>query len=87
MSPYFLKKNEHISENKIHTKIFETYIKKKRGRKAKKSPKYNNVYDNTTFDNLQKKIQVHFLSFLINISNDAISNILNYKEKEKNFKK
>ena len=87
MSPYFLKKSEHISENKIHTKIFETYIKKKRGRKAKKSSKYYNLHDITTFDNLQRKIQVHFLSFLINISNDAISKKLNYKEKEKNLQK
>lgn len=83
----FLTKNELIQENKSISKIFETNIKKKRGRKTKESYKNVNVHDKTSFVNLLRKIQVHFLTFLINISNDVLSTIPNYKKKGKNFKK
>ena len=43
---------------------------KRRGRKCKReNTKIHNKYD---FDNLLTKIQVHFLKFVINLSNDAL---------------
>lgn len=50
--------------------LFETYGGKKRGR-----AKINNkgkIHDGSAFDNLQTKIQVHFFTFIVNISNDAL---------------
>ena len=64
--------------------INQDEIKKKRGRlrlkKVDKAP-----HGNKDFDNLQRKIQVHFLSFLIHFCNDALrteyrDNILSFKQ-------
>ena len=69
----------------------KSFLKKKRfkintrGRK----PKGNSVerrHNSITFDNLQSKIQVHFFSFIIDISNDALvayfgrNNTFNFKD-------
>ena len=48
---------------------------KRRGRKCKReNTKIHNKYD---FDNLLTKIQVHFLKFVINLSNDALKTEFN----------
>ena len=44
--------------------------KKKRGKPNEKNKKSQHL--STDFDNLQRKIQVHFFTFIINLSNDAI---------------
>ena len=44
--------------------------RKKRGRKAK--GENNKIHSKVDFDNLLTKIQVHFLTFLINVLNDAL---------------
>ena len=86
------------SRNNQKEKKFKTTIvlKRKRGRKEgemhyNKKPSLKNknnnkiiIHDNTTLDNLQRKINVHFLSFLINISNDALKNEI--KGQNFNFK-
>ena len=57
--------------------LFRILSKKKRGKpneKSKKSPHLS-----TDFDNLQRKIQVHFFTFIINLSNDAIKAVLGSK--------
>ena len=36
-------------------------------------------HKSTDFDNLQRKVQVHFLTFIINLSNDALVSILGTK--------
>ena len=57
--------------------LFRILSKKKRGKpneKCKKSPHLS-----TDFDNLQRKIQVHFFTFIINLSNDAIKAVLGSK--------
>jgi hypothetical protein len=59
--------NEEFSNKAIN----QDEIKKKRGRlRLKKKDKA--PHGNKDFDNLQRKIQVHFLSFLINFCNDAL---------------
>ena len=53
---------------------FQTFLKKKRGKKPilnnKKVSKKPHSSDD--FDNIQRKIQVHFISFLVSFSNDLI---------------
>ena len=44
--------------------------KKKRGKPNEKNKKSQHL--STDFDNLQRKIQVHFFTFIFNLSNDAI---------------
>ena len=69
------KKNKEDINKKIEF-YTEKLIKGKRGRKIKHSE--NNEYINKRmhiskdFDNLQTKIQVHFITFIIDISNDAL---------------
>ena len=72
-------------ESKISKKInFKTVLRKKRGKKAKfvelnKSKKsINNYYD---FDNIQRKIQVHYISFLVSLANDKVEQFFGKKRK------
>jgi hypothetical protein len=51
-------------------KFFEIKILKKRGRQSTQSRKMKHI--NSSFDNMQTKIQVHFISFIVNVSNDAL---------------
>ena len=60
-------------------------IRKKRGRKEK--GKRMKIHGKDNFDNLQTKIQVHFLSFIINLSNDVISSELELKKDYNNYAK
>ena len=67
------KEKENINNKKIN---FLTFLNKKRGKKIiyenKNIPKkYHSAED---FDNIQRKIQVHFLNFLISFANDIIIN-------------
>ena len=69
----------------------KSFLKKKRfkintrGRKPKGN-KVERRHNSITFDNLQSKIQVHFFSFIIDISNDALvayfgrNNTFNFKD-------
>ena len=46
--------------------------KRKRGPRSKIPRKRTRIHSSSDFDNLHRKIQVHFLTFIINVSNDAI---------------
>ena len=46
--------------------------KRKRGPRSKIPRKRTRIHTSSDFDNLHRKIQVHFLTFIINVSNDAI---------------
>ena len=70
---------ENIKENsnqlnsytkKFSGNYFMLSKRKKRGRKAK--GENNKIHSKVDFDNLLTKIQVHFLTFLINVLNDAL---------------
>ena len=76
-------------KNETNEKIKEAI---RRGRKRKRENR--KIHDKTADDNLQTKIQVHFLKFVINLSNDALKTEFNgrtnhnfkqisYKEKSK----
>ncbi len=83
---FFSQNNEESSQKAIN----QDEIKKKRGRlRLKKVDKAS--HGNKDFDNLQRKIQVHFLSFLINFCNDALrteygDNLLSFKQINKKSK-
>ena len=76
-----LKNKKEDSSQKIIN--FKTFLKKKRGKK----PKENNQkltkkpHGSDDFDNIQRKIQVHFISFLISFSNDLLKHFFGNKTK------
>ena len=85
--PYSILEPENdVLKDKIMTKIGKFKIKKKkdRGKQSKLSRKRK--HDKTSIDNLLTKVQVHFFSFIIDISNDALftefneKNNVNFKE-------
>ena len=66
-----LKSNENNNEEK------NEFLFKKRGRKQ--TDKNKRVHSGTDDDNLQRKIQVHFISFITNYTNDIIRSFANSK--------
>ena len=85
-----------IYENEPNKKIYHFTIKKpikiKRGRKGNKNINENSysIHDKNTSDNILRKIQVHYISFIISFANEILLNF-NYKKKFRklayNFKK
>ena len=74
---------EHHETNKKNIKSSEKIvIKKKRGRGNINDLKEKslNIHDKYSADNLLRKLQVHYLSFIISFLNDILKN-LNYKKK------
>ena len=65
------KENTEINQNNYLNKKRRSESKKKKGRKTNK---IKSEYSHTKkdFDNIQVKIQVYFLNFLIDLSNDAL---------------
>jgi hypothetical protein len=62
---------------KRNTILFSLKTKKSRGKQTKDNKKPQHL--STDFDNLQRKIQIHFFTFIINLSNDAIKAVLDSK--------
>lgn len=64
---------------------FKTVLYHKRGRKnqKKEKPKKNikKYHGSSDFDNLQRKIQVNYITFLIRLANDAIKTVLGVNSK------
>ena len=58
-------------------------------KKGNRGPKTQNIrkvkHSRNSFDNIQTKLQVHFFSFIINVSNDALLTFFN-EENADNFK-
>ena len=61
------------------SKYFKTVLYQKRGRKIIEKPKNNNIHGPNHFDNILRKIQVSFITFLIKLANDAIKSVLGKK--------
>ena len=79
------KSNEEKKEDFFKKIInFKTVLHQKRGRKEKvgiNKKKNKKCHSANDFDNIQRKIQVHFIKFLIKLANDAIKTILGKKNK------
>lgn len=75
-------KNEKSSKLFFVTSIRKTKIqeKKKISKKRKRNENtIKRVHTATDYDNILRKIQVHFLSFIINFTNDVINTLFNDK--------
>lgn len=76
---FTLKNYSEIDENN-HENVY-AIIKKKRGRKALKDVNSKRVHDAFDYDNILRKIQVHYLTFIISFINDLIDAFIpDYKE-------
>lgn len=77
--------NNSISETSISDNnkniSFKTVLHQKRGRKEKNEKKGKKYHGAGDFDNIQRKIQVSFINFLINLANDAIHSVLGKESK------
>ena len=69
------KSQKNKNKNLFTSKIF---IKQKRGRKKEKIEN-KNFHTNKSTDNILRKIQVHYLTFIIDFVNDILR-LLNYKQ-------
>ena len=65
------------SDSNINSHRFRISKKKNRGKQTEKTKKSQHL--STDFDNLQRKIQVHYFTFIINLSNDALKAVLDSK--------
>ena len=71
-------------KDEICKDFFRTVLHKKRGRKKEKEEKEKKskkCHSSDDFDNIQRKIQVSFISFLIRLANDLLKNIFGQKTK------
>lgn len=80
----FLQQNKNEKSSKLFfvTSIRKTKIeeKKKISKKRKRNENtIKRVHTATDYDNILRKIQVHFLSFIINFTNDVINTLFNDK--------
>ena len=76
-----IKEKKEDSKKKIIN--FQTFLRKKRGKKPK-SKNLNSTkkcHGSDDFDNIQRKIQVHFISFLVSLANDKLAQIFGTKNK------
>ena len=71
-------KDNYVTNTKIIN--FKTVLHHKRGRKSiknEKRNKYLNKYHGSSdFDNVQRKIQVNYITFLVKLANDALKTVL-----------
>ena len=75
---------KNLDTHKINLFHVEKYINKKRGRKSQNARK-RKIHASDSDDNITRKIQNHFLNFLISLINDLATNV--YKLKKEYFKK
>jgi hypothetical protein len=71
-------------KDEIYKDFFRTVLHKKRGRKKEnegKTKKSKKCHSSDDFDNIQRKIQVSFISFLVRLANDLLKNIFGQKTK------
>ena len=74
------------SKKKKFKKLFyvEEPNKRRRGKPSKRIKK--KIHNSSDFDNLQSKIQIHFISFIIHISNDVLAAYFGRRNNTYNFK-
>ena len=67
-------------------KIEEEEEEKRRGRKPKNDTSTKRVHDAFDYDNILRKIQVHYLTFIISLTNDLIEYFSSPNNKDLKFK-
>ena len=72
-----------IESNESNTTGAGTNLKRKRGRKIQKEEKKRYEHDKSARDNIRRKIQIHYLKFLIKFVNKIIDELLNQDENSK----
>ena len=70
--------SENIQKNPVVKFLSQKFIKQKRGRKKKCTNK--KIHDKYTIDNVLRKLQVNYLTFIVSYINEILE-ILGYKEK------
>ena len=73
------------TETKKKVKFMVNLLKKKKGRKGNEDAK-REIHDSKTYDNIIRKIQTHFLNFIISFLDDCIR-AFSLNDKEYSFKK
>ena len=63
--------DEYLKTNESNEKHMNFFVSKKRGRKNKSNKKIHSAFDD---DNILRKIQVHYISFITSFINDIIYN-------------
>lgn len=87
------KNNDNTNPKIIKNISFKTVLHHKRGRKEKYKINGKKPHGSGDFDNIQRKVQVTFINFLINLANDAIKAIFgedtqySFKDVEYKYKK
>ena len=79
---YFLEKKDKPKKSSINF-ISKSHLKKKRGREKRKHNEINEnedngcvkIHDKNTSDNILRKIQVHYLSFIVSFINEILYNL------------
>ena len=74
-------KKEDYFNKKINFKIILHHKRGRKGKENKNNKKYKKCHGSDDFDNIQRKIQVHFINFLIKLANDIIKSIFGKKSK------
>ena len=72
------------NQNNLNIKkdnLFKTLLYHKRGRKKKLETKNKRIHYSYDLDNIHRKIQVHFITFLIRLANDALKAVFGKKTK------
>ena len=84
-----LAKNDDINENSLPKKNnlkFEINCKRKRGRRGtdmKDVTKPKRVHTSTDYDNILRKVQVHYLTFIVNFINAILDEIYPHDKKKR----
>ena len=70
---YFIQKKKSKQINFVVTENDSSqFIKKKRGRQINKKEEKNKIHDKYSSDNLQRKIQVHYITFIVSFLNEVL---------------
>ena len=78
---YVYPKETEEQSHELKQKLFTTKKKEKRGRKTEKNTSSRKIHSSDYIDNCLRKIQINFLTFSVNFSNDAIKTFFNIQKK------
>ena len=71
------KENINYNKNESSSNVFKLILKKKRGRfvsNINNEKRQKRTHSATDYDNILRKVQVHYLTFIINLNNEILAN-------------